>query len=432
MDNYLSFRWPKGPGVQPPPVPAPAARPAAAKKGRRPVRRWLVPAVCVVLCLTLLGGISFWAVNGLAGLLAGAEFPDSYDDPRPRHSRDLPGRSDWSTEDLPWGKPDPSVRLDVERTAGEPLTGREIHRTVLPSIVYIEAQQKDRFVFSSHAGTGVLVTESGYVLTNYHVIEETNTVRVMLLADERTYYDAKVIGFDKEFDIAVLKFDGEGLGLTPARLGDSDALAVGDRVYAEGNPMGYLLGTMTEGIVSALDRESEVDNNGMGLIQTSAALNPGNSGGALLNEQGQVVGITSAKITGLERESGESVENSVIIENLGLAIPISDILPFVNRILATGRSWRPSIGITCFEATVDGQAGIQVATVDEGVPAGQAGLSEDDLIVAANGAAVASLTDLRRVLYRTGVDGEVRCTVVREGEELEISFTLIDKLEESE
>ncbi len=432
MDNYLSSRWPKGPGAQPPPVPAPGAAPAAPKKKTRPLRRWLVPVVCVVLCLALLGGISFWAVNGLAGLLAGAEFPDSDDGPYPRHSWNLPSASDWSTEELPWGKPDPSVRLDVERAAGEPLTGRDIHRTVLPSIVYIEAEQRERFTLSSHAGTGVLVTESGYVLTNYHVIEETNTVRVMLLADERTYYDAKVIGFDKEFDIAVLKFDGEGLDLTPARLGDSDALAVGDRVYAEGNPMGYLLGTMTEGIVSALDRESEVDNSGMGLIQTSAALNPGNSGGALLNEQGQVVGITSAKITGLERESGESVENSVIIENLGLAIPISDILPFVNRILATGRSWRPSIGITCFEATVDGQAGIQVASVEQDVPAGKAGLAEDDLIVAANGAAVESLTDLRRVLYRTGVDGEVRCTVVREGEELEISFTLIDKLEEPE
>ena len=432
MDNYLSSRWPKGPGVQPPPVPSPTAAPPAPKKKKRSLRRWLVPVVCVVLCLALLGGISFWAVNGLAELLAGADFPDSDDDPYPRHSWNLPSASDWSEDDLPWGKPDPSVRLDVESAAGEPLTGRDIHRTVLPSIVYIEAEQRDRFTLSSHAGTGVIVTESGYVLTNYHVIDETNTVQVMLLSDERTYYDAKVIGFDKEFDIAVLKFDGEGLGLTPARLGDSDALAVGDRVYAEGNPMGYLLGTMTEGIVSALDRESEVDNSGMGLIQTSAALNPGNSGGALLNEQGQVVGITSAKITGLERESGESVENSVIIENLGLAIPISDILPFVNRILATGKSWRPSIGITCFETTVDGQAGIQVATVDEGVPAGKAGLAEDDLIVAANGAAVESLTDLRRVLYRTGVDGEVRCTVVREGEELEISFTLIDKLEDPE
>lgn len=429
MDNYLSHRWPQGPGVQPPPVPHPAAlrRPVPVRRSRSP-RRWLVPAVCIALCLALLGGISFWAVNGLAALLSSVEFRDPFGDP-PRTSWQLPDQSDWSPEDLPWGEPDPSVSLAVEPAAGSALSGRDVHQRVLPSIVYVEATAKGSL--GAFSGTGVVVTGSGYVLTNYHIIEETDYIEVMLLSDRgRTMHPAQVIGFDEDFDIAVLKFDGEGLGLTPARLGDSDLLAVGDPVYAEGNPLGYLTGSMTEGIVSALERESEVNSDGMGMIQTSAALNPGNSGGALVNGQGQVVGITSAKITGLMRERDESLEDAAVLENIGLALPITDILPFVNRILATGRSWRPSIGITCFESTVDGRNGLQVKSVEKGVPAREAGLREGDLIVSANGRPVPTLTDLRRAIYRAGLDGEFHCIVVRDGAEVPVSFALVDKLEE--
>ena len=429
MDNYLSHRWPQGPGVQPPPVPHPAAlrRPVPVRRSRSP-RRWLVPAVCIALCLALLGGISFWAVNGLAALLSSVEFRDPFGDP-PRTSWQLPDQSDWSPEDLPWGEPDPSVSLAVEPAAGSDLSGRDVHQRVLPSIVYVEATAKGHT--GAFSGTGVVVTGSGYVLTNYHIIEETDYIEVMLLSDRgRTMHPAQVIGFDEDFDIAVLKFDGEGLGLTPARLGDSDLLAVGDPVYAEGNPLGYLTGSMTEGIVSALDRESEVNSDGMGMIQTSAALNPGNSGGALVNGQGQVVGITSAKITGLMRERDESLEDAAVLENIGLALPITDILPFVNRILATGKSWRPSIGITCFEATADGRNGLQVESVEKGVPAREAGLREGDLIVSANGRPVPTLTDLRRAIYRAGLDGEFHCVVVRDGAEVPVSFALVDKLEE--
>ncbi len=427
MDNYLSSRWPRGPGVQPPPVPA--SRPPAPprKKARWSPRRWAVTIVSIVLCVALLGGVSFWAVNGLAELLANMPPPAAASDPPPHRTWSIPNTSNWSADDLPWGDPDPGVRLSVEPAAGAALSGREIHQLALPSIVYVEAEESGSFGGYIHSGTGVIVTYSGYVLTNYHVIDESTEVRIRLLTDTLTEYDAKVIGFDEEFDIAVLKFDGEGLDLTPARLGDSDALAVGDPVYAEGNPMGYLLGSMTEGIVSALDRDDEVDGRGMGMIQTSAALNPGNSGGALLNEQGQVVGITSAKITGLVRDSGEDIEDAAVLENIGLALPISDILPFVNHILATGESWRPYIGITCEAAEQSGRRGILVATVEKDVPAREAGLRKGDLIVSANGAAVTTLPELRRQIYRTGVDGQLHCVVVRGGEELPITFSLIDK-----
>ena len=192
--------------------------------------------------------------------------------------------------------------------------------------------------------------------------------------------------------------------------------------------MGYLLGSMSSGIVSAVGRDTEVNSN-LGLIQTDVPLNPGNSGGALVNDRGQVVGITSAKITGLIRESGESYDNAALIENIGLAIPISDALPFINRILATGKSWRPSIGIQCLVSEVDGRRGILVDTVDKGTPAQEAGLQKGDLIVSANGQQVTTLTELRRMIYRTGVDGLLHCVVVRDGKELSISFTLIDKPE---
>ena len=428
MENYLSYRWPKGPGLQPPPVPDLPRRSAPRPSAKRSPRRWIVPTVCVVLAVALLFGISAWAVNGLADALRNAEFPGSSNDSTPRHTWPGSGSSNWTLDDLPWGEPDPSVQLSLAAGTGVVLSGRDIHEKVLPSIVYVRAVEKGSRGQSYFTGTGIIVTASGYVLTNFHIIEETNAVQVMLLDHQTTYYDAQVIGVDEEFDLAVLKFDGEGLDLIPAQLGDSDALAVGDTVYAEGNPMGYLLGSMASGIVSALGRDTEVDND-LGMIQTDVPLNPGNSGGALVNDRGQVVGITSAKITGLVRDDGDSYEDAALIENIGLAIPISDALPFINRILATGKSWRPYIGIQCTETVVNGRRGILVASVERGTPAQQAGLRAGDLIVSANGQQVANLTQLRRVLSRTGVDSVLHCIVVRDGEELPISFALIDKPE---
>ena len=430
MDNYLSYRWPKGPGTQPPPVPVSEPRPAPPPKARRSPRRWIVPAVCVVLSLSLLVGVSAWAAIGLANLLRSAEFPGSPDDSTPHRTWSIPGSgdsSDWTLDDLPWGRPDPSVQLSTAPVTGAALSGRDIHAKVLPSLVYIRATEKSSRGTVYYSGTGIVVTASGYVLTNFHIIEKTDQVQVRLLDPQSDYYDAKVIGVDEDFDLAVLKFNGEGLDLTPAQLGDSDQLAVGDTVYAEGNPMGYLLGSMSSGIVSALGRDTEV-NSDLGLIQIDVPLNPGNSGGALVNDRGQVVGITSAKITGLVLDDGKSYEDAALIENIGLAIPISDALPFINRILATGKSWRPSIGIQCVEAEVAGRRGIQVKSVNAGAPAQGAGLRVNDLIVSANGQQVTDLMGLRRVIYRTGVDGMLHCVVVRGGKELSISFTLIDML----
>lgn len=432
MDNYLSYRWPKGPGLQPPPVPSGRPLPPPRRPGHG-VRRWLMSIVSVLLCLSLLGAVCFWAVNGIASIVSQLE-PAPSDDQRPQISQVPVHKSDWSPDDLPWGEPDPSVSLAVQ-PAGAVLTSRRIYQEALPSLVAVEATHKSSresgrdWQFQTRSGgTGIILTSSGYVLTNYHIIDEAVQIRLRLL-DGGASYDAQVIGFEEEFDIAVLKFDPDGAPLTPARLGDSDGLAVGDWVYAVGNPMGSLTGSMSMGIVSALDRDEDAFGSALGLIQIDASINPGNSGGALLNESGQVVGITCAKVTGVLQEEDEAIEDSVVLEGIGLAIPMSDAIPFVNHILATGESWRPAMGIKCAAATVDGRQGIQVRQVT-GRAAREAGMKRGDLILSANGRPVTSLVELRRVLYRTGVAGEVTFTVLRSGAQREITFALTDSSEQ--
>lgn len=423
MDNYLSARWPKGPGAPPPPLPT--GRPDGSGRGfKRGARRWLVPAVSILLVLALLGGISFWAVTAIANAIAQA-VPSMPDDPRPWVSRHLENSSSgWTPDDLPWGDPDPSVELSPQ-PAGPVLSGRELYQAALPTLVCVETTHSSPFEGS--VGTGVVVDRAGYVVTNYHIIDEAVKIDVGLLDGSGSLFSARVVGFDEEFDLAMLKFDPKGAELTPARLGDSDQLAVGDWVYAVGNPMGYLLGSMSVGIVSALDRDEDRSGNALGLIQVSNPLNPGNSGGALLNESGQVVGITCAKITGFEREPGESIENAVVLEGMGLAIPITDAVPFLNHILATGKTWRPAMGIRCQAAQLDGRKGIRVAEVTSAA-AREAGLRENDLILSANGVSVTSLVELRRVLYRTGADAELTCVVLRNGAEHTVTFPLMDSM----
>lgn len=410
MDNYLSYRWPEGapegwsPERREPPHP---------KKKRRLLRSLLV---CLLL-LAVLAGL-------LAGgwFLAGAVLERWVSElPAPQSSREIPPVETDRLEQepvlsVPRAETGLGVTLELDTAEREALPAQEIYDQVLPSVVSIAARMEGKAGYS--AGSGVIMREDGYVLTNYHVIEDSSAVTVMLLSDSSTY-EAKLVGYDGELDLAILKIEAEGL--TAARFGDSDDLRVGDPAYAIGNPMGYLYGTMTDGIISGLERSQEVGGYDMTLIQTTAALNSGNSGGALVNQYGQVVGITVAKISG--------TENSALVEGLGLAIPISDVRPFINHILDTGETWRPTIGITCYAVEADGMAGIMVATVEQGTPAFEAGLSEMDLIIAANGTPVDSLYALKRVLNETGVGGTLTCTVLRGGEQIELTFALIDSSE---
>lgn len=442
MDNYLSYRWP---GQAPEAVEAPAgkagkkaartgkkaARKAkkAAKKAakrerkeakrrarRHPVLRGLLIALLILVLIAGVGVGGWFLARDVLPLWFDMSLTvESGDGHRVSHPP-LPEKEDPSPEptlSIPRAETGLGVTLSLEGDRDEVYTASEIYRQVLPSVVSVSVFKPSEGAYGG--GSGVIMREDGYILTNYHIIENGSDASVMLLEDN-SVYPATLVGYDVELDLAILKIEAEGL--TAARFGDSDLLRVGDPAYAIGNPLG-LNGTMTDGIISYLDRAQTVSGREMTLIQTSVLLNSGNSGGALVNEHGQVVGIVVAKVSG-------SVSGSAMAEGIGFAIPITAARPYIDRILETGESWKPTIGITCYAAEADGVSGILVATVEEGTPAARAGLRPTDLITHANGIPVNTVYGLKRVLGEVGVGGTLTCTVVRGGVTEEISFALID------
>ncbi len=299
--------------------------------------------------------------------------------------------------------------LIIQEEEGESLAASQIYEKALPSVVSIQAYSSE----GASNGSGVIMSEDGYVLTNYHIIEGAESAWVYPLTGEMGY-EARLVGYADEMDLAVLKVDAQDL--TPAEFGSSRALSVGDVTYALGNPMGYLYGSLTDGIVSALGRSITMGNYQVALIQTSAPLNTGSSGGALLNDRGQVIGITAAKVTS---------SNGVVAEGLGLAIPISEVRGCVNSILAHGRVVTPRIGILCMTAEVEGTFGILVDSVDDGGPAQQAGVRAGDLITQADGRTVTSVEELKDVFYDAGVGGSVTLSILRGEETLTVLVELV-------
>lgn len=402
VSNHLSHRWPQG---EPRPI---HYHYTSDRRPRRLGKALLVVSLCLVAAAALVFG-GYLGMVHLANSLADAQ-RGSFS---PRPSSHVEVNANWDPADLPWAQPDPNVSIFVHDQDTQVLTSNQIYDQVLPSVVCVTADQGNG---SASVGSGVVLTQSGYIVTNFHIIQGGVSLNVSMLSSTANY-DAKLVGYDEELDLAVLKIEAQGL--TPARLGSSDQLSVGDSVYAIGNPMGYLHGTMTEGIISSPTRTIPVDGKDMNLLQTSAALNSGNSGGALTNAYGQVVGITSAKITGLE--------NDTVIEGLGLVIPINDTIPFLNQMIHTGQSFRPSLGILCQEVQMDDTSGVYVVSTTADTPAHEV-LLEGDVILAANGVDTPTLYALTRVLNDTGVGNQVELSVLRDGGVLSISITLYDRL----
>lgn len=402
VSNHLSHRWPQG---EPRPI---HYHYTSDRRPRRLGKALLVVSLCLVAAAALVFG-GYLGMVHLANSLADAQ-RGSF---APRPSSHVEVNANWDPADLPWAQPDPNVSIFVHDQDTQVLTSNQIYDQVLPSVVCVTADQGNG---SASVGSGVVLTQSGYIVTNFHIIQGGVSLNVSMLSSTANY-DAKLVGYDEELDLAVLKIEAQGL--VPARLGSSDQLSVGDSVYAIGNPMGYLHGTMTEGIISSPTRTIPVDGKDMNLLQTSAALNSGNSGGALTNAYGQVVGITSAKITGLE--------NDTVIEGLGLVIPINDTIPFLNQMIHTGQSFRPSLGILCQEVQMDDTSGVYVVSTTADTPAHEA-LLEGDVILAANGVDTPTLYALTRVLNDTGVGNQVELSVLRDGGVLSISITLYDRL----
>ena len=270
------------------------------------------------------------------------------------------------------------------------------------------------------AGSGFILTQDGYILTNYHVVENSNSIKVTTY--DGTSYDAQLIGYDESNDIAVLKIDATDL--PPVVLGDSDTLNVGDTVVAIGNPLGELTFSLTTGAVSALNRPVTFSTGTtMNLIQTDCAINSGNSGGALFNLYGEVIGITNAKYS----SSGSSSEAS--IDNIGFAIPIDQVRSIFESIITNGYIVKPYIGVTVSDVSAESQSyglpqGAAVRSVTENSPAAEAGLQENDIITTANGETVTGSNDLVKLVKASAAGDTLELTVYRQGQTLTLTLTV--------
>lgn len=307
---------------------------------------------------------------------------------------------------------------DGDSREGE-MSLQEIYETNIPAVVSISAATGS----GSSTGTGVVLSANGYLVTNYHVIRQALAINVTL-TDERELR-ATLVGEDPVSDLAVLRVDAEDL--TPAQFGDSDGVRVGDSVVAIGDPLGVeLRGTMTDGIVSAISRDVQVDGRVMNLIQTNAALNSGNSGGPLINRFGQVIGINTMKIGTLADSSG--------VEGLGFAIPSATVKEIVNQLLSQGYvSGRPWLGIevesfsTFYQRFYRVPKGVYVTDVQAGSPAEAADLRIGDIILAADGSAVTDMDALNTQLYTHAPGDSMTFSVYRNGRQGEVTVTLEEK-----
>ena len=272
------------------------------------------------------------------------------------------------------------------------------------------------------SGSGFIFSDDGYILTNYHVISGASSVTVTMY--DGSTYDAVIVGYDASNDIAVLKI--EATGLTPVILGDSDTINVGDTVVAIGNPLGELTFSLTSGVVSALDREVTFsDGTRMDLIQTDCAINSGNSGGALFNLYGEVIGITNAKFS----SSGSGAS----IDNIGFAIPLNTIRDIVASIIEKGIVAKPYMGISV--ATVSEEvkgyglpAGASVQAIEPDSPAEKAGLLRNDIITEANGETITTSSELVDMVGSCSPGDTMTLTVFRNGAYTTVEVIIGEKI----
>lgn len=410
---YTAPQTDNGAGGATPPVhpvqPQDAQPPKKKKKfnGKRVARS----AVALVLA----------AAMGFAGGFVGAKFGGSgkvvIQQVAPSSTADSASGSDSS--------------ITAASSSGSSLTTEQVADLVSPSVVVITTEQVVYSQWSwygqnqveSGAGSGVIISSDGYILTCAHVVDGASTITVTI--DDKDY-TATLVGEDTTSDIAVIKIDADGL--TPATVGNSDSLKVGQSVMAVGNPLGELGGTVTGGMISALNRSVTIQGsssvNTMSLIQMDASVSPGNSGGGLFNMNGELVGIVNAK------------SSSSDAEGLGFAIPINDAIKVAQELLENGYvTGRPYLGIT-YLAVTDAQTasqlgvnayGVYVVEVVKGGPAEKAGLQAGDRIVSVDGTEIASKDDLGTLMQKHAAGDTLSITIARDGQMQTVNVTLGEK-----
>ena len=393
--------------VQPKELPekARAAAPAEPKKRRRGL--WIFLACMAVLIAAVIVAVIVWGNNK---------------EETPPHDPDKEGGNGASIVDIyatqgtniPLVEGDPSVRLQVQTSHGEELTPQEVYAKVNPAVVTVVTNGAQ----GSFVGTGVIMTEDGYIVTNAHLLYGTDSCWIALYNNYT--FDAYLVGYDEEEDLAVLKAV-DASGLPVAEFGDSNEAVVGDTVYAIGNPLGMeLRGTFTDGIISAVNRDVEMDGRVLTLLQTNAALNNGNSGGPLINRYGQVIGINVMKI------SGSGGRNTATVEGLSFALPISDMAFVVNDIIACGHyRGMPMLGIMVQTFVLEnGDTIVAVVDVTFDSAADAAGVLPGDVILAADGVPVSVNNDLLTVRRNHMVGDTMVLTIQRDDQVLELEVVL--------
>ncbi|MCI7767055.1 MAG: trypsin-like peptidase domain-containing protein [Oscillospiraceae bacterium] len=421
--------------------------------------------IAMLLAVAVVGGASGFGGAYLQNSIAVKEEPAA---PVSSESTAAPTVTESSSTNEQTGNNVVNTLLNTNSSDGN-LTTKQIVEKVSPSVVGVHSSFKTQSGTSSGTGTGIILSDDGYIITNAHVVQtevneyvsnnnrnnynpfggsgdifdyffgnggfggsyqtklkQADKVTIVLSTDDETEYEAEIIGADENSDLAVLKINAENLDLIPAEFGDSNQLTMGDKAVAIGYPLGLGLST-SEGIVSGLNRTLNVElsaggSASMTLIQTDAAINPGNSGGPLINGKGQVVGITSSKL----------VNSS--IEGLGFAIPISDAMPLISDLMNKGyvTNTTPQIGITgsdinnaimrYYNLPVD--KGVMVVSVSEGSGAEAAGISAGDVIIAADGKEISSMKELTAAKKGKEIGDTMVLTIARADGNIDVTLTL--------
>ena len=319
--------------------------------------------------------------------------------------------------------------LDITKIdTSKVMTAAEVYAVNVNSTVGITTSITTNFwgyqTTSAASGSGFIFSDDGYILTNFHVIEDSSSITVAMY-DGKTY-DAKLVGYDESNDVAVLKIDAEGL--VPVVLGNSDNVNVGDSVVAIGNPLGELTFSLTSGAISAKDRDITMSGgNTMRLMQTDCAINSGNSGGALFNMYGEVIGITNAKYS-------SSSASEASIDNIGFAIPINKARSIAESIIEKGYVSKPYIGLSATTVSTETQSyglpqGAAVKEVAADGPAAAAGLKVNDIITHINGNAISGSGDLVSIVGESKAGDTLKCTVYRKGSTLELTITVGERIQ---
>ena len=365
-----------------------------------------------IFCGTaVVAALTFSGCSGLTGLT------DSGEEPQPAATEKSVTQKPSHTEAAP-NQPEDDAKISSARNT----PAVRVARTVGPAVVGITNKAVardffDRTVETSGVGSGVIFKSDGYIITNNHVIAGAKEI-IVSLSDGNTV-NGTLIGADEITDIAVVKVDAKDL--PTATLGNSDEVVVGEPAIAIGNPMGLeFQGSVTVGVISALNRTLELNDGRVKLLQTDAAISPGNSGGALVNADGEVIGINSAKLA------------TTGVEGMGFAIPINAVKTITEELMSKGYVARPYLGVTIFDKPTAARYGYQL-TLDKGVyvfqvaidsPAGRANFQRGDIILNIEGKEVNSVTDVRNEIAAHKVGDKIKILIDRDGKQNTFEVTL--------